>query len=78
MEGKGFERVGELVRRWDDDWGCGPFEDCLPEEAELQRLRELTGRDWTAEEVRELCFEFSSHNSLEKTAYFSFAETIRL
>ena len=65
-----FEQVSALVEHWDEEWGCGPFEDSLPEADELQKLNELTGRDWAAEDVRDVCFEFSSHNSLEETVYF--------
>ena len=72
MEEKNFRRVMELVERWDYEWGCGPWEDSLPEADEVLELNELTGQNWTAEDVRELCFEFSSHNSLEETAYFLF------
>lgn len=72
MERQAYEQVKALVEQWDDDWGCGPFEDSLPGEDELQRLNQLTGRDWTAEDVREICFEYGSHNSTEETVYFLF------
>ncbi len=72
MEEKNFRRVMELVERWDYEWGCGPWEDSLPEADEVLELNELTGQNWTAEDVRELCFECSSHNSLEETVYFLF------
>ena len=72
MEKKNYEQVRALVENWDYGWGCGPWEDSLPEADELRELNRLTGREWTAEDVRELCFEFSSHNSLEETAYFLF------
>lgn len=72
MEKTNFEQVKTLVEQWDEDWGCGPFEDCLPEEDELRLLNELTGREWDAEDVRYACFEYHSHNSLEETVYFLF------
>ena len=72
MGEKNFEQVKALVEQWDEDWGCGPYEDSLPEDGELQKLNELTGREWDAEDVRDVCFEFSSHNSLEETVYFLF------
>ncbi len=72
MNEQAWEQVKQLVEDWDDDWGCGPYEDCLPEEEELQTLNELTGRAWEAEDVREACFEYHSHNSLEETVYFLF------
>lgn len=72
MGEKNFEQVQALVEHWADEWGCGPFEDSLPEADELRQLNELTGRDWEAEDVRDVCFEFSSHNSLEETVYFLF------
>ena len=67
-----FEQVKALVEQWDYEWGCGPFDECLPEEDALRKLNGLTGRDWTAEEVRLACFEYSSHNSLEETVYYLF------
>ena len=72
MDERVFEQVSALVEHWDEEWGCGPFEESLPEEDELQKLNELTGRDWAAEDVRDVCFEFSGHNSLEETVYFLF------
>lgn len=72
MEEANYEQVKALVEQWDYEWGCGPFEDCLPEEDELRRLNELTGRTWEAEDVLETCFEFSSHNSVDETVYFLF------
>lgn len=70
MDEKRFAQVCAMVEAWDEEWGCGPFEDCLPEEEDLRTLNALTGQNWTAEDVRGVCFEFSSHNSLEETAYF--------
>ncbi|MCI9120895.1 MAG: hypothetical protein HFG00_05135 [Oscillibacter sp.] len=72
MEEIHYEAVKALVEQWDYDWGCGPFEDCLPEEDELRKLNDWTGRSWTAEDVRLACFEYASHNSLEETIYFLF------
>ena len=72
MDNEKFEQVKALVEQWDYEWGCGPFEDCLPEGDELRKLNQLTGRDWTVEDVRLACFEYSSHNSLEETAYLLF------
>ena len=72
MDMEKYAQVKTMVENWDEEWGCGPFEDCLPEEDGLRRLNELTGRDWTAEEVRELCFEYAGHNSAEETAYCLF------
>ncbi len=70
MREENYEPVKALVETWDEEWGCGPYEDCLPEAEELRRLNELTGRNWKAEDVRDVCFEFSAHNSLEETVYF--------
>lgn len=72
MDKMRFEQVKAMVEDWDGEWGCGPFEDCLPEEADLRKLNALTGQSWTAEDVRLACFEYSSHNSLEETACFLF------
>ena len=72
MEEIHYEAVKALVEQWDYDWGCGPFEDCLPEEDEVRKLNDWTGRSWTAEDVRLACFEYASHNSLEETIYFLF------
>ncbi len=44
----------------------------LPTEEQVAAIRELTGRGWTAEELRECCVEYWSHHSLEETAYFLF------
>jgi len=72
MNEQAYEQVKAMVENWDEEWGCGPFEDCLPEEDELRKLNDLTGREWTAEDVRLACFEYTSHNSLEETVYFLF------
>lgn len=72
MDGRRFEQVKALVERWDEEWGCGPFEDCLLEEDTLRELNSLTGRDWTAEDARLVCFEYTAHHSLEETVYFLF------
>ncbi len=72
MDEQAYEQVKAMVEDWDEEWGCGPFEDCLPEEDALRKLNELTGRDWTAEDVRLACFEYTSHNSLDETVYFLF------
>lgn len=72
MNEQAYEQVKAMVGDWDEEWGCGPYEDCLPEEEELQTLNELTGQSWEAEDVRDACFEYTSHNSLEETAYFLF------
>ena len=50
MEEIHYEAVKALVEQWDYDWGCGPFEDCLPEEDEVRKLNDWTGRIWTAED----------------------------
>lgn len=70
MDERQFAEVKALVEAWDEEWGCGPYEDCLPEDADLQKLNALTGQDWEAEDVREICFEYSCRNSLEETAYY--------
>lgn len=70
MDQMKFEQIKAMVEDWDEEWGCGPFEDCIPEETDLRKLNTLTGQNWTAEDVRLACFEYSSHHSLEETAYF--------
>lgn len=72
MEEKHYEQVRSLVEQMDYDWGLGPYEEALPDEDRLRKLNELTGRDWSAEEIRDICFLYGSHNSTEETVYFLF------
>ena len=37
MREENYEPVKALVETWDEEWGCGPYEDCLPEAEELDR-----------------------------------------
>ncbi len=72
MDAKSYEQVKTLVEQLDEDWGCGPYEEALPNEARLREINALTGRNWTAEEIRGLCFLYSSHNSTAETVYCLF------
>ncbi|WP_297979622.1 hypothetical protein [uncultured Oscillibacter sp.] len=43
-----------------------------PSEEQVRQMRHLTGIDWTAEELWQHCFEYTSRASLEETAYLMF------
>ena len=68
MELENLEKVKELIE------SIGDYYD-LPSEEETEEMRQLTGIDWSEEELQELCCEYWSHNSLEETAYFMFHES---
>lgn len=68
MEGKNLEQVKELINRIADYYD-------LPSEEETNRMQQLTGMDWGAEELQLSCCEYWSHHSLAETAYLMFHGT---
>ena len=72
MNEQNYEQVKALLEQLDYDWGCGPYEEALPDADQLRTLNALTGRSWTAEDIREICFLYGSHNSTEETVYYLF------
>ena len=63
MEEKNLQEVMELINRIAD----GEYDP--PEPEDVAEVNRLTGQDWTAEDLRLICCEYWSHNSLEETAY---------
>lgn len=65
MESKNLEKVKQLIERISDSYG-------LPTKKQVEKMRNLTGIDWSAEDLQMQCCEYWSHNSLDETAYFMF------
>lgn len=65
MEEKNLEQVKELINRIADSYD-------LPTEEQVERMNQLTGEEWNAEDLQMICCEYWSHNSLEETAYMMF------
>ena len=63
MEEKNLQAVMALINRIAD----GDY--APPEPEDVAEMNRLTGRDWEAEDLRLICNEYWSHNSLEETAY---------
>lgn len=63
MEEKNLQEVMELINRIAE----GEYDP--PELEDVAEVNRLTGQDWTAEDLRLICCEYWSHNSLEETAY---------
>ena len=63
MEEKNLQEVMELINRIAE----GEYDP--PEPEDVAEVNRLTGQDWTAEDLRLICCEYWSHNSLEETAY---------
>ena len=63
MEEKNPQAVMALINRIADG------EYAPPEPEDVAEVNRLTGRDWEAEDLRLICCEYWSHNSLEETAY---------
>lgn len=67
MEDKNLEQVKQLINRIADSYS-------LPTEEQVEAMRQLTGIEWDAEDLQELCCEYWSHNTLAETAYMMFHE----
>lgn len=65
MEEKNLDQVKELINRIADSYD-------LPTEEQIDKMNQLTGEEWEAEDLQMLCCEYWSHNSLEETAYMMF------
>lgn len=65
MEEKNLDQVKELIDRIADSYD-------LPTEEQVDKMNQLTGEEWEAEDLQMLCCEYWSHNSLEETAYMMF------
>lgn len=65
MEEKNLEQVKELINRIADSYD-------LPTEEQVERMHQLIGGEWNAEDLQMICCEYWSHNSLEETAYMMF------
>ncbi len=63
MEEKNLQAVMVLINRIAD----GDY--APPEPEDVAEMNRLTDRDWEAEDLRLICNEYWSHNSLEETAY---------
>lgn len=63
MEEKHLQAVMDLINKIADG------EYAPPEPEDVAEVNRLTGRDWEAEDLRLICCEYWSHNSLEETAY---------
>lgn len=61
---KNLEQIKELIEEIADDSYR------LPTEEQVEKMRELTGTEQDAEDLRRYCCEYWSHHSLEETAYF--------
>lgn len=65
MEEKNLQRVKDLIDE------IAEYYD-LPDEEQTAEMCRLTGQDWPAEDLQEVCCEYWSHHSLEETAYLMF------
>lgn len=65
MEEKNLEQVKELINRIADSYD-------LPTEEQVERMNQLTGEEWNAEDLQMICCGYWSHHSLEETAYMMF------
>ena len=63
MEEKNPQAVMALINRIADG------EYVPPDPEDVAEANRLTGRNWEAEDLRLICCEYWSHNSLEETAY---------
>ena len=62
MENKNLARIKLLINRIADLYDPPPVE-------QTEEMRILTGRNWSAEDLKMACFEYWSHHSLDETAY---------
>lgn len=65
LEDENLEQVKELINRIADYYD-------LPRADQVEKMNQLTGEEWCAEDLQMLCCEYWSHNSLEETAYMMF------
>lgn len=65
METKNLQQVQQLIERIADSYD-------LPSDEQVSMMQQLTGQEWTSEDLQELCCEYWSHHSLEETTYFMF------
>lgn len=63
MEEKNLQEIMALINR------IAAGEYAPPEPEDVAEVNRLTGQDWKAEDLRLICCEYWSHNSLEETAY---------
>lgn len=68
MEEKNLEQVKELINIIADYYD-------LPTDEETEEMCELTGVDWSAEDLQMICCEYWSNHSLDETAYMMFHES---
>ncbi len=62
MENKNLDQIKLLINRIADLYDPPPAE-------QTEEMRILTGRNWSAEDLKMACFEYWSHHSLDETAY---------